>query len=483
MPLPPAGRDRHLPPGTGRVLHVDVDAFLASVEQALFPHLRGRPVVVGGLPHERNVIQSCSYEARHQGLRPGMPLAEARRRCPNAIFRRGDSQAANHLRERLARLLLEYSPRVEIASIDDLLVDLAGTTRLFGDAFDVALDVQRRARAELHLPLTVGVGRSVFFARLAGKLAKPGAVAELLPGREQALLDALPLEHLSGVGHTTAGLLARFGLSRVGELRRVATRELLYTSFGRLGLELFERAHGRDPRVVEPNVRLGEDGGLHLAPPRSLQREATFEPEEGRPELLEAMLAWLVERLSHRLRAFGLAARTIEVRVRYVDTRRAADGSLEPGEREAGNRASNDTASNDTASNDTASDERSAGRLAQRRRLENPSHSSQALFRAARELYRALPRRRALVKTLGVRCDDLVPAAGQQRALFDGDTGLAAPAAGTREERHARLDRVLDALRARHGFGRALRASTLPLAQTHPLGPDGFRLRTPSLNQ
>ncbi len=464
MPASPARRDRHLPAGTGRVLHVDVDAFLASVEQALYPHLRGRPVVVGGLPHERNVIQSCSYEARRHGLRPGMALAEAHRRCPRAIFRRGDSGAANHLRERLARLLLEYSPRVEIASIDDLLVDLAGTTRLFGDAFDVGVEVQRRAMDELHLPLTVGVGRSVFFARLAGKLAKPGAVGELLPGCEQALLDALPLEHLSGVGHTTAGLLARFGLSRVGELRRVATRELLFASFGRLGLELHERAHGRDGRTVEPNVRLDEGGNLRLAPPRSVQREATFEPEEGQPERIEAMLAWLVERLSHRLRAFDLVARSIEVRLRHVDTRRVGDDALERDE-------------------SRACGEQGPARLTKRQRLDPPSASSQALFLVAREIYRALPRRRALVKTLGVRCDDLVPASGRQRSLFDGETGLAAPAAGTREERHARLDRVLDALRARHGFGRALRASTLPLAETHPLGPDGFRLRTPSLNQ
>src|SRR5688572_1964151 len=132
-----------------RILHLDVDAFLASVEQALHPELKGKPLVIGGLPGERNLVMSSSYEARAFGVRPGMLLSEAARRCPRAIFRRGDSQAANRLREQTAHLLGRYSPLVEIASIDDFFVDLGGCARLHPRAFDAAESLRGEIRREV----------------------------------------------------------------------------------------------------------------------------------------------------------------------------------------------------------------------------------------------------------------------------------------------------------------------------------------------
>src|SRR5262245_49841147 len=175
-------RDLRLPCGTRRILHLDVDAFLASVEQALHPELAGKPVVVGGPPTSRNLVMSCSYEARAFGVRAGMHLSEARRRCPRAIFRDGDSQAANRLRDEATRVLLGFTPLFEVASIDDFYLDLTGTERLHGAAFDAALAIQRAVKARTHLGLTIGVGTNRVVARLAGKLAKPGGVAEILPG-------------------------------------------------------------------------------------------------------------------------------------------------------------------------------------------------------------------------------------------------------------------------------------------------------------
>jgi DNA polymerase-4 len=131
-----AGRDRDLGPRVPRILHLDIDAFLASVEQAVHPELQGLPVVIGGAPTDRNLVMSCSYAVRAFGVRPGMLLPEAARRCPQAIFRRGDSQAANRLREQAAAILLRSTPKVEIASIDDFFADLAGTARLEGSACD-----------------------------------------------------------------------------------------------------------------------------------------------------------------------------------------------------------------------------------------------------------------------------------------------------------------------------------------------------------
>lgn len=459
-------RDLALPTGTRRVVHLDVDAFLASVEQACHPELAGRALVIGGLPSERNLVMSCSYEARACGVHPGMRLADAQRRCPHAIFRRGDSQAANRLRERTAFVLMGFSPLVEVASIDDFFVDLTGTARLCGSAFDAAVAMRARILERTRLPVTVGIGTSKTLARLAGKLGKPGGVAEILPGAEEAFLAGLPVEHLPGVGHSTRALLERFAIRTAGDLR-AASREVLFATFGRLGLVLFERARGRDPDPVEPSYVEGEDGVLRPRAPTAIRRDSTFEPEEGRRELIEAMLAYLVERAAQRLRSHGATARSLEVRVRYVDTRpaperipvrvRAADG-------EGGS---------------------AGGSFGRREALPAPSDSTDELARHARRIFRSLPRRRALVKRIGITLTGLTAQGGWQHRMFDAalEPGHEDEHTASRADRHRDLDRVLDELRARHGFGRVLRGASLPLKATTELGPDGFRLRTPSLNQ
>lgn len=467
-------RDLALPPGTRRIVHLDVDAFLASVEQALHPHLRGQPLVIGGLPSERNLVMSCSYEARAFGLRPGMRLSEAARRCPRAIFRRGDAQAANRLREQVACALLEFSPLVEVASIDDFFVDLTGSARALGSAFDVALAMRGRIRAAADLPVTIGIGTSKTTARLAGKLAKPGGVAEVLPGGEEAFLGALPVDALPGVGHSASALLERFAIRTVADLRAVS-REVLFASFGRWGLVLHQRARGIDPEPVEATYTAGPDGSagpggrLRARAPAAIRRDSTFEPEEGRRAIVEAMLAYLVERAAGRLRAHGATARSLEVRVTYVDTRPAPERiparvvpEPEPApEREGG-----------------------GGTFAQRRTLAAATDSTDALWQAARELHRALPRRRALVKRVGLTLDGIAPRCGWQRQLFGEPTESGRDLHRTsRGDRQRALDGALDRLRARHGFGRILRGASAPLLETNELGADGFRLRTPSLNQ
>lgn len=449
-----------------RVLHLDVDAFLASVEQALHPELMGRPVIVGGMPDGRNLVMSCSYEARAFGVRPGLLSAEAARRCPQAVFRHGDSQAANRMREAIAHLLLRFTPRVEIASIDDLFADLSGTERLHGPAFDVAEHVRTAIRDELRLPITIGIASNKTMARLAGKLAKPGGVCELFPDHERRFLACLPVEHLPGVGRSIGRELARFSIRTVGELALVS-REVLFASFGTPGLVVHERARGIDNAPVEPTFTweapAGQSGTWIERPPRTLRRDSTFEPEEGRREIIEAMLGYLVERAAHRLRHHRGGCRSLAVRVIYVDTR-SVDERQQGGWDE--------------------------GRSVETRRaLDAPSDSSDELWQHARELYRSLPRRRALVKRIGITLLGLGPLRGWQHRLFSephADRGVEEStrgALGSRADRQRRLDRALDELRKRHGFGRILRGTSYALKDDFPLGKDGFRLRTPSLNQ
>jgi DNA polymerase-4 len=463
MPFP--NRDLLLPPGTRRILHLDVDAFLASVEVALHPELAGRPLVIGGLPHERNLVMTSSYEARAFGVRPGMSLAEAHRRCPHAVFRRGDSQAANRLREEMARVVMRYSPAVQIASIDDLLVDLTGTARLLGPAFDVAVRLRREIREEVRLPVTIGVATSVSLARVAGKLAKPGGVAEIWPGHEEAFLRGLPVEQLPGVGHRTGRLLERFAIRTVGDLSRVS-REVLFATFGRLGLVLHDRARGIDPEPVEPTWIAGPDGALRRRPPATIRRDSTFEPEEGSRARVEAMLAYLVDRAMDRLRGHGLAVRTVRVHLVHVDTR-------PPSLRRARGAAGGDDGP-----------EEPRGRAEARRTLDAATDSTDRVWETARSLLRSFPRRRALVKRVGLELSNLRSRDGWQAELFSDPGGDRGPGAGgSRADRQRRLDDAVDALRGRFGFGRVLRGSSLPLSETHELGPDGYRLRTPSLNQ
>jgi hypothetical protein len=204
---------------------------------------------------------------------------------------------------------------------------------------------------------------------------------------------------------------------------------------------------------------LGEDGTLVARPPKSLQRETTFEPEEGRPAVVEAMLSYLVERGAARLRAQDLKARALEVRVRWIDTNPRRGAWNEDGLS-----------------------------VHRRRALAAPSDATAELTALALELYRSFPRRRALLKRIGVTFHGLAAAPGWQGRLFSDEDPPAAHAAldahdASHADRHRRLDRALDALRAKHGFGRILRGTSAPLAASHPLEKDGFRLRTPSLNQ
>ncbi|MCZ6596758.1 MAG: DNA polymerase IV [Planctomycetota bacterium] len=448
-----------MPSNVRRILHLDVDAFLASVEAAVHPELAGKPLVIGGSPRSRNLVMSCSYEARSFGIRPGMHLSEAARRCPAAIFRDGDSQAANRKRTEVVRILLGFTPAVEVTSIDDFFADLAGTERLLGTAFDAAERIRVAIRERTRLPVTIGIGTNRLLARLAGKLAKPGGVAEILPGRERAFLASMPVGELPGVGHSIGPKLERFAIRTVGELALVP-REVLFASFGRDGLVLYERARGRDVQPIEATHVERADGELVVRAPRSIRRETTFEPEEGRRELVQAMLAYLIERGAHRLRALGLACGAVETRILYVDTRPRVDV--------------NPVDSNETGPGHAA--------FAKRRAFRSPTDSTHEIGLAARRLLAELPRRRALVKRIGVTLVDISPAAGWQGRLFDEAEGRE-HRLGSRADRHRRLDAAIDHLRERLGFGRILRGSSAPLVATHPLRPDGFQLRTPSLNQ
>ena len=228
-----------------RVLHLDIDAFFASVEQLRDPRLRGRPVIVG-----TGVIASCSYEARRHGLEAGMSLAEARRRCPRAVVVAGHAPTYHAFAERVFEVCRALAPAVD-AYLDDAYLDLAGTERLYPDLAALGADLRSRARAATGLTVTVGGGTSRMVARLAGRGAKPDGLAVVPPGAEEAFLRDRPLADLPGIGPRTAALLESMGLETVADLRAAGAGPLARL-LGAAGRILHERAWGRDTRPVEP---------------------------------------------------------------------------------------------------------------------------------------------------------------------------------------------------------------------------------------
>lgn len=283
------------------ILHVDIDAFFASVEQVLNPALRGRPVIVGA-----GVIASCSYEARRRGLRNAMRIREALRICPEAIVLEGRARIYRCFADRIFDICREYAPAVE-TYLDDAICDLSGTELLYGDPRGPAAAIRRRVREETGLAVTVGIGANRMVAKMAGKSAKPDGLARVLPGEEDAFIRDRPVEDLPGVGPRTARLFSRMNIATIGGLR-VLSVDQMHALLGKNGLHLYDRCRGRDtPVVCEREI------------PKSISRETSFHTDTIDPHEIRGMLSYLCGRATKTLRDLGLLSRTVAVRVRYSD--------------------------------------------------------------------------------------------------------------------------------------------------------------------
>jgi DNA polymerase-4 len=289
------------------ILHVDMDAFYASVEQRDDPRLRGKPVLVGGDPAGRGVVAAASYEARAFGVRSAMPAREAARRCPQAIWRHPDFEKYTAESRRIFAIFRSFTPLVEPLSLDEAFLDLAGTERLFGDAVAVARTIRERVRAETALPASVGVARNKFLAKLGSDLAKPDGIFVFEEGREREVLDPLPVERLYGVGHRTAAALHRLGIRTIGELT-ARGREDLVSRFGEHGAWMFDLARAVDDRPVVPE-RTEKSRGT----------ERTFPKDVSDFRRLRRILLEFAEEVAYALRSRGLRARTVTLKVRYGD--------------------------------------------------------------------------------------------------------------------------------------------------------------------
>jgi DNA polymerase-4 len=287
------------------IMHVDIDAFFASVEQLRNPALKGRPVIVGA-----GVIASCSYEARRCGLKAGMPLYKALRLCPSAVIMEGRAQAYRCFAERVFDVCREVAPGVE-THLDEAYCDLTGTKGLYGDPASAGRLVRRRTEERVGLSVTVGIASNRMVAKMAGKTVKPGGVRVIEPGRERDFVRPAPVGDLPGVGRSTREILRKVNVHTAADLADVPL-PYLRALFGRNGDVLYRRCRGEDGGLFENEV------------PRSVSRETTFHGETGDRREIEGMLRYLVGRAARTLRSLGLSARTVSVRVAYADGGRRA---------------------------------------------------------------------------------------------------------------------------------------------------------------
>ncbi len=289
--------------GAATILHADLDAFYASVEQMLDPRLRGRPIAVGG-----GVVLAASYEAKRFGVRGGMGGRQARELCPELVFVTGHFDRYQELGDAAIRILDDYTPLVERISIDEAFADVAGTGHLFGPPAEIARQVRARVKAEVGLPISVGVARTKHLAKIGSQVAKPDGLVVVEPERELEFLHELPVDLMWGVGPATKARLAEQGVFTIGQLAQTSVHALQRLLGPAVGDRLAALAWNRDPREIVTQRRAHSAGA-----------QSALGRQPATLKVVRPTLRHLADRIGSRLRAKALAGRTVTVRVRFAD--------------------------------------------------------------------------------------------------------------------------------------------------------------------
>jgi DNA polymerase-4 len=296
-------RDRPL---HSSILHVDMDAFFVSVELLTRPELRGKPVVVGGRPDQRGVVSAASYEARKYGIHSAMPLRTAGRLCPHAVFLDGHHEKYGEWSDRVASILARFSPIVEMVSIDEAYLDLAGTERIYGPPFTAADKLLRTITKETQLPCSGGLATTRLVAKVASDQGKPRGLVWVAPGMEARFLAPLSIRKIPGIGEVTERALRALAIETVEHLAS-HSQEKLESIFGQWGTALFRKARGGDAYEF-----------LIDAEPKSISHNHTFGEDTSDVTGMESMLSHLSQKACKRLREAGLSSRTLTLTIRYA---------------------------------------------------------------------------------------------------------------------------------------------------------------------
>lgn len=287
------------------IMHVDMDAFFAAVEQRDHPELQGKPVIVGGSKESRGVVSTASYEARQYGVHSAMPMAEAVRRCPQGVYLPVNMKKYRSVSAQIMRIFQRFTPEVEAISLDEAFLDITGSQKLFGTATEIGQQIKQMIQQELHLTASVGLSYNKFLAKLASDLDKPDGFYIILPEELAEKVWPLPIRRMMGVGSKTAQLLEQMGIHTIGQLAKT-DQGLLEHMLGKQGIFVHELSHGIDNRKVES-----------IRESKSVGRETTFPQDICDLYLLETILFTLTDDICHTLRSSGLRGRTVSIKIRY----------------------------------------------------------------------------------------------------------------------------------------------------------------------
>ncbi len=393
------------------ILHVDMDAFYASIEERDNPHLAGRPLIVGGTPEGRGVVAAANYVVRKFGVHSAMPTSKALRLCADAVVLRPRMDYYAGVSRQIRDIFFRYTPLVEPLSLDEAFLDVAGSVSLFGPAVEIARQIKTVIRQETNLVASVGVAPNKFLAKIASDLQKPDGLVVVDSTRIQEFLDPLPVGRLWGVGKITGSVFDRLGVKSIGDLRRLDP-QVLAAQFGQQGEHFHKLAQGRDDRSVIPDREA-----------KSISHETTFATDIADPEALRAWLLELTEHVGRRLRRQKRRGRTVNLKVRFADFRT----------------------------------------ITRAKSLSQATDVTQEIWEAANEmLTKALPKPHEGIRLLGVGVSGFAGDGFVQQTLFD-DEG---------QKKQRQLDAVTDAVREKFGSIALSRGSGLKHQTRHRPDPN-----------
>jgi DNA polymerase-4 len=370
------------------IFHIDLDAFFVSVEQALKPTLKGKPVIVGGDPERRSVVASASYEARPFGIHAGMSLSKARSLCPQAIFIRSHFSLYKDASAKFMKILGDFSPHIEPLGFDEAYLDVTGCEEPYGSLQKLALAIKERINEEIKLTASVGIATCKVVAKIASALCKPDGLLEIAPGDEQAFLNPLSIAKLPGVGKKTEQALEEIGVTTIGDLANLPL-DSIKRQFGATGAVIHSYAKGIDDREVEAP---GEA--------KSISQELTFTRDTLDCNFLEASLHNLCQEVCQNMRRQNKRTKCIAIKLRYADFKT----------------------------------------ITRQVTLQESSNVTPVVFATAQQLLsKALAQRGKPIRLIGIRISSLV-GEGKQFSLFD--SGI---------EKPEHLDKAIDKIRRKYG--------------------------------
>jgi len=382
------------------ILHVDMDAFYASVEQLDNPELRGKAVIVGG-KSKRGVVSAASYEARHCGVHSAMPIFKAKKLCPEAAFIKPRMYRYKQVSKNVMAVLEQFTPMVEVVSIDEAYLDVSGCGRLHGTPLDIAQKIKKEIKHQTGLNCSVGIAPLKFLAKIASDMDKPDGLTEITPAETADFIENLVIEKVPGVGKITGKILKEMGIHRLGEARQY-TEKALTERLGKFGIRLLALANAQSDARVEP------DAAAH-----SISTENTLSENTSDRQFLTNKLLAQAETVARQLRAKKFKARTVTLKVKHADFKL----------------------------------------ITRRTTLERPTQSGMTIFKAAADLFRDYPLTMDL-RLIGVGASGLLPMdTPVQQDLFSSDTGTGS------DQKWEKADQALDDIAKKFGRGTVKRGA------------------------